>query len=350
MRYSRTLPMTAATVLILAQPGLADPLRDEALTWFKPLPSTTPAVTDNPITPEKIDLGKALFFDPRMSASGVFSCNSCHNLATGGDDNLETSIGHGWQKGPRNAPTVLNSVFNEAQFWDGRAPDLAAQAKGPVQAGVEMANTPENVIATLNSMPQYVDWFRASFPDEADPVTFDNFAKAIEAYEATLITPAPFDAWLNGDDAALDDQQKQGLQVFMEAGCVSCHAGINVGGQGYYPFGLIEKPGADVLPPGDKGRFAVTETADDEYVFRAAPLRNIAVTAPYFHTGNVWDLRTAVEIMATSQLGADLGDEDVTAVTAFLESLTGTMPEVVYPVLPPETAATPRPTGEVVPN
>ncbi|WP_439110631.1 cytochrome-c peroxidase [Lentibacter sp.] len=341
--------LTSTTALALASgsAALASELRNEALDLFAPLPSTIPAVKDNPITPAKIDLGKALFFDPRMSASGVFSCNSCHNLATGGDDNMPTSIGHGWQKGPRNSPTVLNSVFNEAQFWDGRAPDLAEQAKGPVQAGVEMANTPQNVIATLNSMPQYVDWFQASFPAEADPVTFDNFAKAIEAYEATLITPAPFDAWLNGDDAAMTDVQTAGLELFIEKGCASCHNGINLGGNGYYPFGLIEKPGADILPPDDKGRFAVTETADDEYVFRASPLRNIDQTAPYFHSGLVWDLKTAVQIMGESQLGEDLTDDEADKITAFLVSLTGEMPEVVYPVLPAETAETPRPTGEV---
>jgi len=325
----------------------SEELRAEAREMFSPVPSTIPAMTDNPVTPEKIDLGKALFFDPRMSASGVFSCNSCHNLATGGDDNMPVSIGHGWQKGPRNSPTVLNAVFNEAQFWDGRAEDLKAQAKGPVQAGVEMANTPENVIATLKSMPQYVTWFEASFPGQEDPVTFDNFAKAIEAYEATLITPAPFDAWLNGSDEAMSADQKKGLEVFMEAGCASCHAGVNLGGQGYYPFGLVEKPGAEVLPAGDKGRFTVTETVDDEYVFRAAPLRNIALTAPYFHSGAVWDLRTAVEIMAESQLGADLREEEVDAITTFLGSLTGEIPEVIYPVLPAETDVTPRPTGEV---
>lgn len=334
----------------LAMPASAqDALREEALELFRPLPSTVPAVKGNPVTDEKITLGKALFFDPRMSASGVFSCNSCHNLATGGDDNLETSIGHGWQKGPRNAPTVLNSVFNEAQFWDGRAADLAEQAKGPVQAGVEMANTPENVIATLKSMPDYVGWFQAAFPDQADPVTFDNFAYAIEAYEATLITPAPFDAWLNGGDMALSDQQKTGLSVFIEAGCSSCHNGVNIGGQGYYPFGLVEKPGADVLPSGDKGRFAVTDTADDEYVFRASPLRNIGVTAPYFHSGAVWDLKTAVEIMAESQLGAEMSKDDVLAVTAFLQSLTGDMPPVELPILPAETETTPKPTGQVMP-
>lgn len=345
--------LTTIAVMLLATTAFAaDPtpteLRNAALDLFKPLPSTTPAVANNPITPDKIDLGKALFFDPRISASGVFSCNSCHNLGTGGDDNLETSIGHGWQKGPRNAPTVFNAVFNIAQFWDGRAEDLAAQAKGPVQAGVEMANTPEQVVATLKSMQQYVEWFKASFPGEEDPVTFDNFAKAIEAFEATLITPAPFDAFLNGDDNALTADQQKGLALFIEKGCSSCHAGINLGGEGYFPFGLIEKPGSDVLPENDKGRFAVTATADDSYVFRAAPLRNVSVTAPYFHSGKVWDLKQAVGIMGVSQLGEDINDEEADLIVAFLESLTGRVPEVTYPILPPETATTPRPSGEVI--
>ena len=341
--------LSALVLASTALPGAAqaDALRDAALEIFKPLPSTVPAVKDNPVTPEKIDLGKALFFDPRLSASGVFSCYSCHNLTTGGDDNMETSVGHGWQKGPRNAPTALNAVLNEAQFWDGRAEDLAAQAKGPIQAGVEMANTPEQVVATLTSMPAYVDGFKAAFPGEADPVSFDNMAKAIEAFEATLLTPAPFDAWLNGDDAALSAEAKAGLQLFVDKGCSSCHSGVNIGGHGYYPFGLVEKPGAEIMPAGDKGRFAVTETADDEYVFRAAPLRNIALTAPYFHSGKVWDLSVAVEIMAESQLGEALKPEETAQLVAFLESLTGTLPAITLPVLPAETASTPRPTSEV---
>lgn len=346
--HFKTFAIALVAGVALSSAALAaDDLRAKATETFKPLPSTIPSVKDNPITPEKISLGKSLFFDTRMSKSGVFSCNSCHNLATGGDDNLETSIGHGWQKGPRNAPTALNAVLNEAQFWDGRAEDLKAQAKGPVQAGVEMANTPDQVIATLKSMPAYPEAFKAAFPGEKDPVTFDNFAKAIEAFEATLITPAPFDSYLNGDDAALTDEQKKGVALFIDKGCSSCHNGVNVGGHGYYPFGVVETPGGDVLPAGDKGRFSVTKTADDSYVFRAAPLRNIALTAPYFHSGKVWDLRQAVAIMGTSQLGADLNDEEVTQITAFLESLTGKMPEIVYPVLPPETADTPRPTGEI---
>lgn len=343
----RQLMTLALVTTALAGTAGADELRDKALGIFKPLPSTLPALNDNTVTPEKVDLGKALFFDPRLSASGVFSCYSCHNLTTGGDDNMETSVGHGWQKGPRNAPTALNAVLNEAQFWDGRAEDLAAQAKGPIQAGVEMANTPAQVEATLNSMPQYVEWFTAAFPGEEAPVNFDNMAKAIEAFEATLLTPAPFDAWLNGDDAALSDEAKAGLTLFVDKGCSSCHSGVNVGGHGYYPFGLIEKPGSDVLPAGDKGRFAVTETANDEYVFRAAPLRNIALTAPYFHSGKVWDLAVAVEIMAESQLGESLKPEETAQLVAFLESLTGTMPEVALPVLPAETATTPRPTSDV---
>jgi cytochrome c peroxidase len=315
---------------------------------FKPLPSTVPSVQDNRITEEKIELGKALFFDPRLSASGVFSCNSCHNLATGGDDNLQTSIGHGWQRGPRNSPTVFNAVLNEAQFWDGRAEDLKTQAKGPIQAGVEMANTPDNVVRTLTSMPEYVTWFEEAFPDEADPVSFDNMAKAIEAFEATLITPAPFDAFLSGDDQALTDEQREGLSLLMEKGCASCHNGVNVGGHGYYPFGVIQRPGAEILPETDKGRFAVTQTADDAYVFRAAQLRNIALTAPYFHSGEVWDLGQAVAIMGSSQLGEELTEDEVLKITAFLGALTGSVPEVVYPVLPAETLDTPRPTAEVL--
>ena len=343
----RLLASILCATTALAGAAQADALRDKAKEFFAPLPSTIPALNDNRVTPEKVDLGKALFFDPRLSASGVFSCYSCHNLTTGGDDNMETSVGHGWQKGPRNSPTVLNAVLNEAQFWDGRADDLAAQAKGPIQAGVEMANTPEAVEATLNSMPQYVAWFTAAFPGEEKPANFDNMAKAIEAFEATLITPAPFDAWLNGDDGAMTDAQKAGLTLFIDKGCSSCHSGVNIGGHGYYPFGLIEKPGSEILPPGDKGRFSVTETVDDEYVFRASPLRNIDQTAPYFHSGKVWDLKVAVQIMAESQLGEELKDEEADQLVAFLGALTGKMPEVTLPVLPPETAGTPRPTSEI---
>ena len=235
-------------------------------------------------------------------------------------------------------------MFNIAQFWDGRAPDLAAQAKGPVQAGVEMNNTPETVVATLNSMPGYVEAFDKAFPGQTAPVSFDNFALAIEAFEATLITPnSKFDQWLMGADGAMSADEKAGLQLFVETGCASCHNGINIGGNGYYPFGVVEAPGAEILPEGDTGRFKVTATADDEYVFRAGPLRNIALTAPYFHSGKVWDLKVAVTVMANSQLGAKLEDKQVDQIVAFLTALNGEQPEVVHPVLPVRTMATPKP-------
>jgi len=254
---SRYTLLGTALVALMAAPAVAQDevaLREDALSWFEPIPLTPPDLANNMITRDRVDLGAMLFFDPRMSASGLFSCQSCHNVGLGGVDGLEVSIGHGWQKGPRNSPTVLNAVFNIAQFWDGRAPDLAEQAKGPVQAGVEMNNTPDNVVETLMSMPDYIAAFEAAFPGEEDPVTFDNFARAIEAFEATLITPnAPFDQFLNGADA-LNEQELRGLQAFIDEGCAACHAGINLGGQEYYPFGLIERPGAAILPEGDRGR------------------------------------------------------------------------------------------------
>ena len=260
------------------------------------------------------------------------------------DDELPTSIGHRWQKGPRNSPTVFNAVFNAAQFWDGRAADLAEQAKGPVQAGVEMSSTPDRVVATLKSMPEYIERFEDAFPGQENPVTFDNMAVAIEAYEATLITPeAPFDKYLRGDTSALNESEKEGLALFMDRGCTACHSGVNLGGQSYHPFGLVAKPGAEILPEGDKGRFSVTETASDEYVFRASPLRNIELTAPYFHSGAVWSLEEAVAVMGTAQLGTELNDDEVKSIVAFLKTLTGNVPEVTYPVLPPSTANTPKP-------
>jgi cytochrome c peroxidase len=322
----------------------AEELMERAKAAFEPVPSRVPAVAGNPVTREKSELGRMLFFDPRISASGILSCNSCHNLSMGGDDNLETSIGHGWQKGPRNAPTVLNSVFNAAQFWDGRAEDLRSQAKGPIQAGVEMAATPERVVEVLGSMPEYRRRFATAFPGEGDPVTFDNVARAIEAFEATLITPASrLDQYLEGNAGVLDAREKEGLRLFLDSGCASCHGGVNLGGQGYFPFGVVERPGSEILPPDDKGRFAVTKTASDEYVFRAVPLRNVELTAPYFHTGKVWDLEQAVAIMGTSQLGKDLAPGEVAAIAAFLRTLTGEQPRVEMPMLPVSAKETPRP-------
>lgn len=334
-----------ASMLFSASAMADDALREQAQRLFEPIPTAEVVVEQKGVTPEQIELGKWLFFEPRISASHIITCNTCHSVGTGGADNIPASIGHGWQAGPRNSPTVLNAVFNAAQFWDGRASDLAEQAKGPIQASVEMNATPEHVEDTLNSIPQYVELFEKAFPGDKPAVTFDNVAAAIEAFESTLVTPnSRFDQWLAGEDS-MDELEIDGLRLFINKGCVACHAGINFGGQGYFPFGVIQKPGADVLPEDDKGRFTVTETATDEYVFRASPLRNVALTPPYFHSGEVWDLRQAVAIMGSSQLGQELNDDEVNAITAFLHTLTGEQPRVEYPILPPSTAKTPKPTS-----
>jgi len=338
----------ATSAMAMTAPAIAaDDLMSQAKELFKPIPETAPQIADNPLSAAKIKLGKMLFFDPRLSGSQIISCNTCHNVGMGGDDGHETSIGHGFAKGPRNAPTVFNAVFNIAQFWDGRAKDLKAQAKGPVQAGVEMHNRPDVVVATLKSMPEYVAAFKAAFPKDKDPVTFDNMARAIEDFEATLITPdSRFDLYLKGDAKALNETEKKGLALFIDKGCAGCHQGVNIGGQAYYPFGVAGKPPAEVRPEGDKGRFKVTKAKEDEFAFRAGPLRNIALTAPYFHSGKVWSLEQAVAIMGDAQLGkGSLSKDDVKAITAFLKTLTGKQPKIVYPILPPETDKTPKPAG-----
>lgn len=317
---------------------------NEALQHFKPIPSSPPALPGNPATPAKVELGKMLYFDPRLSASHAISCASCHNLGLGGADAEPTSIGHRWQHGGRNAPTVYNAVFNIAQFWDGRAKDLEQQASGPMVNSVEMASPSAHITEQLKGIPGYEPAFAAAFPDAAEKITLPHVQQSIAVFEATLITPnAPFDRYLKGDANALSAPQKEGLALFIGKGCVACHNGINIGGGSYAPFGVVAKPGDNLLPASDKGRFMVTKTAGDEYVFRVPSLRNVALTAPYFHTGQVWDLRQAVAIMGSSQLGIQLTDGDVDKITAFLVSLSGDAPKVVFPVLPPSGGATPQP-------
>jgi cytochrome c peroxidase len=200
------------------------------------------------------------------------------------------------------------------------------------------------VVEQLQGTPGYREAFDKAFPGEPNPITLGNVQKAIAVFEATLITPnAPFDRFLEGDSNALSAVQKEGLALFIERGCASCHNGINVGGGMYAPFGVVEKPGADLLPLADKGRFTVTKTASDEYVFKVPTLRNIALTAPYFHSGQAWDLRQAVAVMGASQLGIQLISEDIDKITAFLDGLTGEQPKMIYPVLAPNVGATPRP-------
>ena len=343
MRSLRGLALLFALALT-ARVFAQDSLLTAAQARFKPIPTTPAELAGNPATPAKVELGTMLYFDPRLSVSHAISCSSCHNLGLGGVDARETSIGHRWQRGDRNAPTVFNAVFNTAQFWDGRAKDLEQQAGGPLSNPIEMASTPEHAARQLAAIPGYVTAFTAAFPGESQPVTLANALKAIAVFEATLITPnAPFDKYLKGDASALTSTQKQGLQLFMDKGCATCHNGVNLGGDRYAPFGVIESPGAELLPPADKGRFIVTKSASDEYVFKVPTLRNIALTAPYFHTGRSWDLRQAVAVMGVSQLGAPLTADDTEKVAVFLESLTGEPPRIVHPILPPSVRATPRP-------
>ncbi len=321
----------------------AGSLMKKAQSLFKPIPQKVREVRGKPITAVKVELGKMLYFDPRLSSSDLISCNTCHNVGMGGADYQETSTGHRWQKGPRNAPTVLNSVFNVAQFWDGRAKDLKEQAKGPMQAPVEMNNTPQEVVRTLKSMPGYVSLFKKAFPGQANPVTFDNVAGAIEAFETTLITPdSPFDLYLKGNSRALTASQKEGLKLFMDKGCARCHGGINMGGAAYYPFGLVKRPPSEIIA-GDTGRYKITHMKSDEYVFKAPSLRNIALTPPYFHSGKVWDLKEAIRIMGSDQLGISLTPEEAGKIEDFLRATTGVQPRVEYPILPAPTTRTPKP-------
>ena len=331
--------------LLASWPAVAQTAQmKEAQQLFKPIPSVPPALPGNPANPAKLELGRMLYFDPRLSASHAISCASCHNLGLGGADAEPTSIGHRWQHGGRNAPTVFNAVFNIAQFWDGRAKDLEQQASGPMVNSVEMASPAAHVAEQLKGIPGYGPLFAAAFPDASEKITLPHVQQAIAVFEATLITPnAPFDRYLRGDANALSALQKEGLALFIGKGCATCHNGINVGGGSYAPFGVVAKPGDNLLPPSDKGRFMVTKTAGDEYVFRVPSLRNVALTAPYFHTGQVWDLRQAVAVMGSSQLGVQLNEGEIDKITAFLVSLSGDPPKIVFPVLPPSGALTPQP-------
>lgn len=353
---ARAVALAATTAIVLLSLGAlgaslaTSPARaqDDVMTrarkLFQPIPTTPPALPDNAATPAKVELGKMLYFDPRLSASHAISCNSCHDIGLGGTDAEPTSIGHRWQRGGRNAPTVFNAVFDKSQFWDGRAKDLEEQAGGPIVNPVEMGSPAPHVAEQLQGIPGYRDAFAKAFPEEQAPITLANVQKAIAVFEATLITPnAPFDLFLKGDANALSLTQKEGLALFMDKGCAACHNGINVGGGMYAPFGVVTKPGASLLPPDDKGRFMVTGTPGDEYVFKAPTLRNIVLTAPYFHTGQAWDLRLAVAVMGASQLGIHLTGDEVDKITAFLGSLTGEQPRVTYPVLPPSVGSTPQP-------
>jgi len=326
----------------LSVPSHGADLMHDANGVFAPLPDAMPAPADNQTTPAKVRLGKMLFFDPRLSKSDTISCNSCHDLATGGVDNLPTSMGHLAQFGPRNAPTVLNAGLQTAQFWDGRAATLEDQAKGPILNPVEMAmpDVPM-VLSRLSTIPGYVDLFKQAFPGEKDPVNYDNVAKAIAAFERTLLTPSRFDQFLRGKSDALSPEEKQGLSLVMQKGCVACHNGVGAGGGMYQKFGLQGR----YEYSDDKGRYNVTKKEEDMYFFKVPMWRNITRTAPYFHDGSVWDLKEAIRIMGRLQLGAELSDKEVDLIAAFLHSLEGQIPDeaLKLPNLPASTTATPKP-------
>ncbi|MGA8173083.1 MAG: cytochrome c peroxidase [Methylocystis sp.] len=349
--------ISSVIALSLAGPALAvDALRDQANSLFKPIPQTPPALPDEASTPEKVALGKMLYFDVRVSENHDVSCNSCHDIGLGGVDALSSSSGHNGRLGGRNVLTVLNAVFNTTQFWDGRAAGLKEQVLGSVMANpaallktrggptsIDSAAsnlTKQHVVETLKGIPGYVEAFKKAFPSDADPIVYDNIGRAIAVFEATLITPdAPFDLWLKGRDSALNDGQKQGLTIFIEKGCASCHNGINIGGGMFARFGATRAPGSDLLPSDDWGRFAVTKNLHDKYVFKVPSLRNVELTAPYFHAGQTWDLRKAVAAMGDVQTNQTLSDDEIGKIVDFLKTLTGRQPEIMLPILPPRTVA-----------
>jgi len=332
------------TVVLFLVPGSvfgveASGLLVQARQSFSPLPDKPVFAEYNPGTEAKIALGKMLYFDTRLSKSNTISCNSCHNLATAGVDNNPVSTGHMWTSGARNAPTVLNASLHIAQFWDGRAEDVEEQAAMPITNPAEMAATEKLVVERLGSIPMYVSLFRDAFPGEDKPVRLVNVARAIGAFERTLMTPSRFDKFLKGDEGALDENEKTGLATFLSLKCVICHSGVGVGGGAFMKFGLLEKP--DFVT--DPGLFDVTGNKRDMHVFKVPSLRNVELTYPYFNNGIVWDLSRAVKIMGKAQLGVELTGEQVDSLICFLKSLTGTPLKITIPDLPPSTVSTPKP-------
>ncbi len=305
---------------------------------------------DEPIQPIKppaninlgmVELGKKLYFDPRLSKSGFISCNSCHNLSMGGTDNIPTSIGDKWQQGPINAPTVLNSSLNVAQFWDGRAADLKAQAGGPIANPGEMAFTHTLALGVLESIPGYVREFKQVFGK--NKIDIDQVTLAIAEFEKTLVTPnSRFDQWLLGKKDALTADEQAGYKLFKDSGCVACHNGEAVGGNSFQKMGLVEPYKGNTK--GVEGRAGVTGKDADRFNFKVPTLRNVEMTYPYFHDGAANTLTEAVDVMGRLQLGKKFTQDENAKVVAFLKTLTGDQPNFTLPILPPSTDATPRPT------
>ena len=311
------------------------------LTVFAPLPDAFPTNTGE-ATKDQIDLGRMLFYETRLSKSQKISCNSCHMLNNYGVDSQPTSEGYKGQKGNRNSPTVYHAAGHFVQFWDGRAADVEEQAKGPVLNPVEMAmSSSKQAIAVLGSMPEYVAAFKKAFPQDKDPLTYDNMGKAIGAFERNLVTPARWDRFLKGDQAALTTEEKIGLNRFMAAGCQNCHAGVLLGGNAYRKMGVIKA----YPDQSDLGRAKVTKADADKMAFKVPSLRNIEKTGPYFHNGKVEAIEEAVAQMADYQTGKRLSPADAKLIATFLKTLTGELPTeyIKQPKLPRSTPATPKP-------
>ncbi len=338
MRMIKNIAVAAALVSVsaVASDALIQKAKQAGL---KPIPKKMSELyklidnPKNPITKEKIELGKKLYFDPRLSKSHLISCNTCHNLATGGDDNIPVATGHKWAHNPHhlNSPTVYNAVFNSRQFWDGRSPDLEDQATGPIQAPVEMAMDKEKAVEVVNSIPEYKMAFEKAFPGEK--ITIKTIGKAIGAFERTLVTPSRYDDYLNGDSNALTKAEKEGLKTFIEVGCASCHNGVGLGG-GMAPFPAVGK-----YKYANIGDFH----GDKNGMVKVPTLRNILETAPYFHNGATYDIKEAIAIMGEAQLGKKLTQKQIDSIATFFKALTGKKPYIRYPMLPVETAATPKP-------
>jgi len=285
--------------------------------------------TKNPITTEKVALGKKLYFEKRLSKDNTQSCNTCHNLNTYGVDNNSFSKGNDGKLGGRNSPTTLNAAFHISQFWDGREPDVEAQAGGPILNPVEMAMPSEKyVIDRLSKIDEYTTLFSKAFPNDENPISYKNLKKAIGAFERELVTPSKFDKYMLGDDKALSDKEKKGLQTFINAGCITCHSGKLLGGNMYQKFGLFANYGEYTKSKKiDNGRFDITKNESDKYLFKVPSLRNIEKTYPYFHDGSIEKLRDAVRIMAKVQVNKDLSETEIDEIVTFLKTLTGVIPK-----------------------
>lgn len=320
----------------------ADLLKNAKDAGLAPLPKTQKevdailkqnGVEPNKFSEEKAELGKKLYFEPRLSKSGIISCNTCHNLGLGGTDGVSAAIGHKWTENPHhlNSPTVYNAVLNTTQFWDGRAKTLVDQAKGPIEAEPEMATPAALAVEKIASLPEYVNEFNKIYGKNG--VTFDNIADAIASFERTLLTPSKFDKFIAGDTKALNKDEKDGLKLFLDKGCVTCHSGVNLGGsmQAFEVAGKYEFANVGDFK-GDKNGMVKTPT-----------LRNVALSAPYFHNGEIWTLEDAVKQMGSVQLGIKITDEEAKSIVNFLNSLTGEMPKITYPMFPKSTKDTPKP-------